>query len=140
MLDNKHEQLFAERGKFYYTRSAKHGVVAYETKGKVAPVLNSHLEDVWGNRGIAPPFSTSELYGGEWSDSCLGRFTPGTHWMGGWVGPRTGLDVVEKRKVALLCRESNPGRPARSLSLYRLSHLDSQHTKMPLLFKKLKTV
>jgi hypothetical protein len=22
---------------------------------------------------------------------------PGTHWIGGWVGPRTGLDEVEKR-------------------------------------------
>jgi hypothetical protein len=24
-----------------------------------------------------------------------GRFTPGTHWKGGWVGPRTGPDDVE---------------------------------------------
>jgi hypothetical protein len=24
---------------------------------------------------------------------------PGTHWIGGWVGPRTGLDFVEKRNV-----------------------------------------
>jgi hypothetical protein len=37
---------------------------------------------------------------------------------GGWVGPRVGLDAV-KRKI-LHCRESNPGRPARSPSLYRL--------------------
>jgi hypothetical protein len=22
--------------------------------------------------------------------------SPGTHWIGGWVGPRTGLDVVER--------------------------------------------
>jgi hypothetical protein len=28
------------------------------------------------------------------------RFTPpGTHWMGGWLGPRACLDVVEKRKM-----------------------------------------
>jgi hypothetical protein len=32
-----------------------------------------------------------------------GRFifwktAPGTHWIGGWVGHRTGLDDVEKRK------------------------------------------
>jgi hypothetical protein len=29
MHENKREQLFAERGKFPYTRSAKHIVVAY---------------------------------------------------------------------------------------------------------------
>jgi hypothetical protein len=38
---------------------------------------------------------TSALDKGEWSDSRPGRFTtseraPGTHWIGGWVGPRTG--------------------------------------------------
>jgi len=33
------------------------------------------------------------------------------------VGPRAGLDSVAKRKESLHfpCRESNPGRPARSL-------------------------
>jgi hypothetical protein len=34
----------------------------------------------------------------------VGRITPrgkalGTHWIGGWVAPRTGLDVVERRKI-----------------------------------------
>jgi hypothetical protein len=47
---------------------------------------------------------------------------PGTHWIGGWVGPRAGLDDVEKRKFlslpGLLLRPL--GRPARSQSLYRL--------------------
>jgi hypothetical protein len=46
---------------------------------------------------------TSALDGGEWSASRPGRFTPrerasGTHWIGGWVGPRTGLDAVVKKK------------------------------------------
>jgi hypothetical protein len=36
---------------------------------------------------------------GEWSASRPGRFTPRerapvTHWIGGWVGPRAGLDAV----------------------------------------------
>jgi hypothetical protein len=31
----------------------------------------------------------------------------GTHWIGGWLGPRAGLDPVEKRKISFLCRESN---------------------------------
>jgi hypothetical protein len=25
---------------------------------------------------------------------------PRTHWIGGWVGPRAGLDVVEKRNLS----------------------------------------
>jgi hypothetical protein len=28
----------------------------------------------------------------------IGFIVPGTHWLGGWVGPRAGLDDVEKRK------------------------------------------
>jgi hypothetical protein len=77
-------------------------------------------------------FLTSALVGGEWSASRPGRFTPGerapgTHWIGGWVGPRAGLDDVEKRKfLTLPGLELRPlGRPARSQSLYRLRYLDS---------------
>jgi hypothetical protein len=46
--------------------------------------------------------------------------TRSTHWIGRWVGPRAGMKVVEERKISCLCRESHPGRQARSLSLYRL--------------------
>jgi hypothetical protein len=58
-------------------------------------------------------FLTSTLNGGEWSASRPGCFTPrerapGTHWIGGWVGPRTCMDVVAKRKIPSLCRDSNP--------------------------------
>jgi hypothetical protein len=31
-----------------------------------------------------------------------GETASGTHWIGGWVGPRTGLDDVEKRKFLTL--------------------------------------
>jgi hypothetical protein len=76
-------------------------------------------EDVWRSGGVAPPFLTLALDGGEWSASHPGRFTsgertPGTRWTGGCVDPRAGLDTVEKRKISCLCRESNPRRPARS--------------------------
>jgi len=27
---------------------------------------------------------------------------PSIHWLGGWVGPRTGLDTVVKRKIYFL--------------------------------------
>jgi hypothetical protein len=33
-----------------------------------------------------------------------GERAPGTHWIGGWVGPRAGLDDVEKRKFLTLPR------------------------------------
>jgi hypothetical protein len=83
-------------------------------------------EDVWDSGDIAPPFLTSALDGGEWSASFPGRFTPGetapgTHWTGGSVGPRTGLDA-EKRKISLPRRESNTGRPAPGPSRNRLSY------------------
>jgi hypothetical protein len=71
-------------------------------------------------------FLTSALVTGEWSASRPGCFTareraPGTHWIGGWVGPRAGLDGVEKRKFLTLPRLEFCC-PARSQSLYRLSH------------------
>jgi hypothetical protein len=69
-----------------------------------------------GNRGIAPPILTSAQGRGEWSASDFCRFTPGeraiiTHWIGGWVGPRAGLDAVEKTKISPL-PESNLDPPA----------------------------
>jgi hypothetical protein len=36
---------------------------------------------------------------------------PGTHWIGGSVGPRAGLDVVVKRKTPSRRRKSNPDHP-----------------------------
>jgi hypothetical protein len=82
---------------------------------------------VWESEGIAPPFLTSALHGGEWSASRPGRFTPeqrapGTHWIGGWVAPRTGLDDVEKRNISPLPELGlRPlGQPGRSQSLSRV--------------------
>jgi hypothetical protein len=50
--------------------------------------------------------------------------SPGIHWIGGWVGPRTGLDDVENRKfLNLPALELRPfGRPTSSQSLYRLRY------------------
>jgi hypothetical protein len=67
------------------------------------------------------------LVGCNWSASRLCRFTPGertpgTHWIGSWVGPRAGMDDVEKRKLSILqgLEVRLLGRPARSQSLHRL--------------------
>jgi hypothetical protein len=57
-----------------------------------------HHKDVWGSEGKAPLFLTSTIVGDEWSASRLFRFTSEAHCIGGWEGPRTGLDAVEKRK------------------------------------------
>jgi hypothetical protein len=72
---------------------------------------------------------TSALIGGEWSASRPGRFITGerasdTHWIGGWVDPRTGLDDVERRKFLLLPGlEFRPlDRPSSSQLLYRLRY------------------
>jgi hypothetical protein len=54
---------------------------------------------IWGSGDIAPPFLTSVLCRDEWSvwhPSCI---TPeeefsGTHCVGGWLGPRDGLDSI----------------------------------------------
>jgi hypothetical protein len=74
-----------------------------------------------GSVGMTPPFLTSAVDEGEWSDSRPGRFTPeertpGSHWIGGWVGPKAGLGAVEKRKI-FHPQGSNDDLPARSPSL-----------------------
>jgi hypothetical protein len=78
---------------------------------------------------------TSALVEGEWSSSRPGRFTsaegaPGTHWVGGWVDLRAGLDDLEKRKfLTLPGLELRPFcRPARSWSLEGLGQLKSTMT------------
>jgi hypothetical protein len=56
---------------------------------------------------------TSALDGDEWSASRHGCFIPreraaGTHRNEGWVGPRTGLDAVAKRKIHIRATNRNP--------------------------------
>jgi hypothetical protein len=46
--------------------------------------------------------------------------TPCAHWVGGWVGPRAGLDTEARGKILCLCRGSNPGRTVCSQTLYWL--------------------
>jgi hypothetical protein len=67
-------------------------------------------------------FLTSALVASDRSDSRLGRFTHATHWIGGSVGLRTGINDMEMGKfLTLPGLELRPhGRPARSQSLYRL--------------------
>jgi hypothetical protein len=38
----------------------------------------------------------------------LGERGPCIHQMGGWLGPRTGLDILERSKIFFMCWYSNP--------------------------------
>jgi hypothetical protein len=86
-------------------------------KSKVIPVLflseHHDMKAYCGGEGITPHILTSALDGVEWSSSHPCRFTTrerapaGIHWIGGWVGPRTGLDTVVK-KIPSPCRDPNP--------------------------------
>jgi hypothetical protein len=54
-----------------------------------------------GSGYIDPHFLTLTPVAGVWSALCHCHFTsgergPGTHWMGGWLDPRAGLDDLEK--------------------------------------------
>jgi hypothetical protein len=72
-------------------------------------------------------FITSALDRGEWSASRSGRvlppgkWTPGTHCTGAWVGPRAGLDTEATGKILSPLpgiEPRSPGSPARSQTLY----------------------
>jgi hypothetical protein len=72
----------------------------------------------WGERRYSSySFTTTALDWGERSASRIGRAfipgkrTPGTHWTGGWMGPRAGLDTEDREKILCPCRGSNLDRP-----------------------------
>jgi hypothetical protein len=86
--------------------------------------------DVW-----VRVFLTLAVVGGEWSVSLpdritLGERVPIIHWIGGCMGPRTGLDDVEIRKILSPPGLRTLGRPARSQSLYRLRYRGSFACRM----------
>jgi hypothetical protein len=65
-------------------------------------------------------FLTLAIDWAEWATLRSDRFisgeeAPGTHWTGGWVGPRVGQDAVAKIQISIPCRESNTGPPTSSL-------------------------
>jgi hypothetical protein len=93
-----------------------------QSKVKVTLFLTSHhaMETYSRSVGIVPrilnidirwrwvvSFTPRSLYPGERA--------PGTHRIGGWMNPKANLDAVAKRKIPASRRESNPGRPSRSL-------------------------
>jgi hypothetical protein len=74
------------------------------------------MEGYWGSGAIASRILNLGARWGELSASRPGRFAhgeiaPGTHWIGGSVGPRAVLDAVVKRKIPNPRRESKPRTP-----------------------------
>jgi hypothetical protein len=89
-----------------------------KVKVKLSLCLSQHhaMKTYWGVELQLHAFLTSALGGGEWSDSRPGRFTPrerapSSHWIGGWMGPRTVLGTVVKRSIPSPRLESKPRTP-----------------------------
>jgi hypothetical protein len=75
-----------------------------KVKVKLSLYLTKHCATkmCWGVEVELNAFLTSALDGGDWSPSRPDPFIPrergpSIHWIGGWVGPRAGLDTVMKR-------------------------------------------
>jgi hypothetical protein len=95
-------------------------------KVKVKFALEQTLKAQRGSTGIAVFFPlTSAIGGGGWLTPGPGRppgKRPVTHCIGGWVGPRAGLDGYGKSRPPTGIR--SPDRPARSKALCRLRRYD----------------
>jgi hypothetical protein len=76
----------------------------------VAYFLTEHhsLKAYWGSGGIPPRIlDLGTRYSWVVGFTPRGR-APGTHWIGGWVCPRAGMDAVMKREIPTPYRDSNP--------------------------------
>jgi len=88
-----------------------------------------------GSRGITLLFLDHGTRRGEGSASrpppaLYPRERPGTHCIGGWVGPRVGLDRCGKYRPTEI---RSPDRPAPSQSLYRLSYPRKMYSNIKIL-------
>ena len=86
-----------------YCRSMlRRSCVATRVIGKVVRV---DAMKVCGRNGCTAPLILNLLGGGEWSVSCPGHFTtgeitPDIRRTGIWVGPRTSVETLKKRKIS----------------------------------------
>jgi hypothetical protein len=82
-----------------------HAWAKVERKYSSYSFLNSALDGVSGQRYAPANLNPREMI-------------PGTHWIGGWVGLRGGLETETKGKILCLCRGSKQGRPVCSQTQY----------------------
>jgi len=62
-------------------------------------------EDIWGSEVISPLILVHSTKRGEWLALNSGRFIPGDSLDHPCVGPRTGMDSLEKRNIFCLSRK-----------------------------------
>ena len=97
--------------------------VAFRSFANAIKNLKYSLSKHWRRTGWAKlelhPFLTSAPNGGELSTAGPGSFSLGTnavtHWIGSWVGPRAGLNTLEKNKTLLHTLIRAPHRSSCSL-------------------------
>jgi hypothetical protein len=113
---------------FFFLQCTKPHVPLKRLKLKLFLCFNRapRHEGVWGSGDKPQRILDLDTDGGEWSVSRTGRFTPRekarrTHWIGGWVSPRAGLDAVVERKFPARVGTRTPDHPDHSTALYRLS-------------------
>jgi hypothetical protein len=98
------------RNSFSHKRITVQKLVKDKGKGKVVPVLflteHQSMEAYWRSGCIAPRILDLGARW-RWVISFTAR-PPGTHWIGGWVGLRAGLDAEVKRKFPSPCWYTNP--------------------------------
>ena len=74
------------------------------------------MKDPRGSRGITPPFlQNSALDVGVWLAPLAGCFSPGTHFIGGGLGPKAGL------------KGQGSSRPPLKFELHCLLHVASRY-------------
>jgi hypothetical protein len=102
-------------------------ILSYKTKAKAVPL---HATETLGWRGGIARTHSRRRYWMVWVVSVTpqprstpGERTTGTDWIGGWVGPRAGLDTEARVKILCLCRGSNHGHPVCSQTLYWLAEM-----------------
>jgi hypothetical protein len=109
--------------------------VKSKKKSKAVPL---YVMEALGGRGDIAPTHSRPRHLIRWVVSVTpwplftpGERTPGTHWTGSWVGPRSGLDPKARRKILSPLpgiEPRSPGRPVRSQTLYWLSYAGSYVT------------
>ena len=91
-------------------------------KGKVHPRTGHEIPEGerWYNSTLPSTLALDGVGGQPYAVTALPKERPGTHCIGGRVGPRAGLDGCGKSRLPTGIR--SPGPPAHSESLYRLSY------------------
>jgi hypothetical protein len=92
---------------WFFEKSHPNGQMVKRCLSQSVPIKHYAMKMYGGVAVYLNAFVTVALDDVKWWASFPGRFIPkksvlDTHWLGGWVGRRAGLDAVEKRKTYLI--------------------------------------